>query len=77
MLDYYLTNAPLHFVAQEDENIADWRIRVTVNGNNFVLDRWQPIYLKGFKPGQNWVQIEYLTSAAILLRTCLTTRCGW
>ncbi|MBW4546139.1 MAG: hypothetical protein KME25_17070 [Symplocastrum torsivum CPER-KK1] len=62
MLDFYLTNAPLHIVAQEnpDDEIADWRIRVTVNGQSFVLDRWQPIYLKGFKPGKNWVQLEFL-----------------
>lgn len=62
LLDFYLTNAPLHLVAQEsaDDDIADWRIRVTVNGQSFVLDRWQPIYLKGFKPGKNWVRLEFL-----------------
>ncbi|MBW4417731.1 MAG: hypothetical protein KME13_00720 [Myxacorys californica WJT36-NPBG1] len=62
MLDFYLTNAPLHFVAQEDkkDEIADWRIKATVNGSSFILDRWQPIYLKGFEPGKNWVQLEYI-----------------
>lgn len=62
MLDFYLTNAPLHLVAREDErdDIADWRIRCTVNGDSFVLDQWQPIYLKGFKPGKNWVQLQFL-----------------
>lgn len=62
LLDFYLTNAPLHLVAQEnpDDDIADWRIRCTINGNSFVLERWQSIYLKGFKPGKNWVQLEFL-----------------
>lgn len=62
LLDFYLTNAPLHFVAQEDskDEIADWRIRCTINGNSFVLDRWQPVYVKGFKPGKNWIQLEFL-----------------
>lgn len=62
MLDFYLTNAPLHLVAQEnpDDNIVDWRIRVTVNGSSFVVDRWEPIYLKGFDPGPNWVKLEFL-----------------
>ncbi|HEY9655855.1 MAG TPA: hypothetical protein V6C50_10205, partial [Crinalium sp.] len=62
LLDFYLTNAPLHLVAQADatDDIADWRIRCTVNGDSFVIDRWQPLYLKGFKPGKNWVQLEYL-----------------
>nr|WP_225938707.1 hypothetical protein [Kovacikia minuta] len=62
LLDFYLTNAPLHLVAQESaqDEIADWRIRCTINGESFVLDRWQPVYLKGFKPGKNWVQLEFL-----------------
>ena len=62
MLDFFLTNAPLHIVAQENDkdDVADWRIKVTVNGSEFVLDRWQPLYLKGFTPGKNWVQLEYI-----------------
>ena len=62
MLDFYLTNAPLHLIAQEDptDNIADWKVRATVNGQSFEINDWQPIYLKGFKPGKNWVQLEFL-----------------
>jgi hypothetical protein len=62
MLDFYLTNAPLHLVAQEnpEDKIKDWRIRVTVNGESFTADEWQPIYLKGFQKGNNWVQLELL-----------------
>ncbi|MDJ0553213.1 MAG: hypothetical protein QNJ68_01975 [Microcoleaceae cyanobacterium MO_207.B10] len=62
MLDFYLTNAPLHLIAQQDpeDEIIDWRIRVTVNGTSFVTDQWQPIYLQGFHPGKNWVKLEYI-----------------
>jgi hypothetical protein len=62
MIDYYLTNAPLHLVAQQksNDNIADWRIKVTVNGEIFFVDTWQPIYLKGFQPGNNWLQLEFI-----------------
>ncbi|HIK28069.1 MAG: hypothetical protein N3E45_06170 [Oscillatoriaceae bacterium SKW80] len=62
LLDFYLTNAPLHLVARENPNdeVADWRIRVTVNGSSFLVERWQPIYLKGFTPGKNWIQLEVL-----------------
>ncbi|HAG84166.1 MAG TPA: hypothetical protein DCL61_24170, partial [Cyanobacteria bacterium UBA12227] len=62
MLDFYLSNAPLHLVAQEnaEDDIADWRIRVTANGQSFVIDRWQPVYLQGFQPGKNWVKLEFL-----------------
>lgn len=69
MLDFYLTQAPLHTIAQADEedDILDWTIRCTINGESFEVDEWRPIYLKGFKPGQNWVQLELLdeTGAAI------------
>lgn len=62
MLDFYLTNAPLHLIAQEntEDEIVDWRIRVTVNGESFLLDNWQSVYLKGFQEGQNWVQLEFI-----------------
>lgn len=69
MLDFYLTNAPLHFVAKEtpEDNIADWRIRVTVNGESFILDNWQPIYLKGFKKGENWLKLEFIDDQGELI----------
>ncbi|WP_144017646.1 hypothetical protein [Planktothrix sp. PCC 11201] len=62
LLDFYLNNAPLHIVAQEDptDEIVDWQIRITLNGESFTTDKWQPLYIKGLKPGKNWVQIEYL-----------------
>lgn len=62
LLDFYLTNAPLHLIAQEkpDDEILDWKIRATVNGESFIIDQWQPLYLKGFKSGKNWVQLELL-----------------
>ncbi|MDJ0508069.1 MAG: hypothetical protein QNJ64_02260 [Crocosphaera sp.] len=62
MLDFYLTNAPLHFVANNDpdDDIIDWRIKATINGESFLIDTWQPIYLKGFEPGKNWVQLEFI-----------------
>lgn len=62
LLDFYLTNAPLHLVAREDSEdaIPDWQVRCTINGESFTFDRWEPIYLKGLKPGQNWVQLELL-----------------
>ena len=59
MLDYYLTNAPSHPLAPgSPDRLPDWRVRVTVNNQRFVLDRWAPVYLQGFKPGKNWVRLE-------------------
>jgi len=62
LLDFYLSHAPLHLIAQDDPNddVPDWRIRCTINGSSFVFNRWQPIYLTGFKPGRNWLQLELI-----------------
>jgi hypothetical protein len=69
LLDFFLTDAPLHLVAREDakDNISDWQIRCTINGDSFTFDRWEPIYLKGLKPGKNWVQLELLDEKGNLL----------
>ena len=60
MLDFYLQNAPLHLLGKDDEVIDDWQVRATIDGQSFTFDRWEPIYLKGFKTGQNWVKLELL-----------------
>ena len=62
LLDFYLTSAPLHILAKDnpDNPISDWRIRCTVNGESFIMDRWQSLYLTGFNSGKNWVKLEFL-----------------
>ena len=60
LLDFYLANAPLHIVAQENPDVTDWRIKATINGESFLLDDWQSVYLKGFQKGENWVQLEFI-----------------
>ncbi len=73
LLDFYLTNAPLHELAQVDPEIADWRVRVTVNGESFTLEDWQPIWLKGFQPGRNWVKTELLDESGEAIATPFNT----
>lgn len=63
LLDFYLTNAPLHAIAKNNPELKDWRVRATVNGTSFILENWQPIYLTGLKPGDNWVQLELIDEA--------------
>ncbi|MBD2175688.1 hypothetical protein H6F42_01985 [Pseudanabaena sp. FACHB-1998] len=60
MLDFYIQNAPVHSLVQDEPNVEDWQVRATVNGQSFTFDRWEPIYLKGFKNGKNWVKLELL-----------------
>ncbi len=69
LLDFYLTNAPLHLVAgqSEEDTIENWRIKVTVNGEVFYLDRWDPIYLMGFSKGKNWIQLEYINEKGVAI----------
>ncbi len=64
MLDYYLTNIPDR---GSDGNEPDWRVRVTVNDQQFSLDRWAPIYLQGFKKGKNLVRLELVDESGNLI----------
>ncbi|MEO0539492.1 MAG: hypothetical protein AAFZ80_01360 [Cyanobacteria bacterium P01_A01_bin.105] len=59
LVDFHLSDVPLHLIAQESDldNIKDWHLRCTVNGDSIRIDTWEPVYLTGFKPGQNWVQL--------------------
>lgn len=75
MLDFYLTNAPLHFVAREnpDDNISDWRIKVTINDESFLLDSWKSLYLEGFQPGINWVKLEFIDDQGEKIKNLFNT----
>ncbi|WP_224094146.1 hypothetical protein [Nostoc sp. MS1] len=75
LLDFYLTNAPLHSVAKDDPNdkFSDWRIRCTINGESFVFDRWQAVYLKGFNTGKNWVKLEFLDNQGNPVKNAFNT----
>ncbi|BAY70752.1 hypothetical protein ACN23B_25850 [Anabaena sp. FACHB-709] len=75
LLDFYLANAPLHLAAKEQSNdqFSDWRIRCTINGESFVFDRWQAVYLKGFKPGKNWVKLEFLDNQGNPVKNAFNT----
>ncbi|MBD2357153.1 hypothetical protein H6G41_21435 [Tolypothrix sp. FACHB-123] len=78
LLDFYLTNAPLHLLAQDNskDDLSDWRIRCTINGESFVLDRWQAVYLNGFKPGKNWVKLEFLDNQGNPVKNVFNTTVG-
>jgi len=59
LLDFHLSDLPLHMIAQESDldAIKDWHLRCTVNGESLRIDTWEPVYLTGLKPGRNWVQL--------------------
>lgn len=51
LLDFYLSG-----VKTQD----DWRVRATINDDSFIIDELQSVYLKGFKEGNNLVELELL-----------------
>lgn len=75
MLDFYLTNAPLHAVAEDhpEDTVSNWRIRCTINGESFIFDRWQTVYLRGLKPGKNWVKLEFLDNQGNSVKNTFNT----
>ncbi len=58
MLDFYLTNVGETSPVQSKS--SNWTVCVTVNGSSFTVNKWQPLYLSGFKSGKNWVRLELL-----------------
>ncbi len=57
LLDWLLIDAPLQHLRDDD---ALWRLRVTVNGDSFLVDRQTPLWLRGWRPGANALQLELL-----------------
>ena len=57
LLDWLLLDAPLQHLRGDD---AQWRLRISVNGDSFLVDRQTPLWLKGFKRGSNALQLELL-----------------
>lgn len=70
LLDFFLTNAPLRWPSElvlDESDLGDavstpddWRIRITVNEQSFLLDEWQSLYIEGLQPGLNWVKLEFI-----------------
>jgi len=54
MLDFYLVNTEL----APDGN----KVRATINGNEFMLDRWLPYILEGLPMGENTIKLELVDS---------------
>jgi hypothetical protein len=50
LLDWLLIDAPLQNLRQDD---ASWRLRITVNGESFLVDQQTPLWLNGWRSGAN------------------------
>jgi hypothetical protein len=50
LVDWLLIDAPLQNLRQDD---ASWRLRITVNGESFLVDQQTPLWLSGWRSGAN------------------------
>jgi hypothetical protein len=55
LLDWLLIDAPLQNLRADD---ARWRLRVTLNGDSFLVNQQTPLWLKGWKSGSNALLLE-------------------
>lgn len=76
LLDFYLTNAPLHLLAQEDPNLRDWQIQVTVNGESFVMDAGNRFISKGLSLGKTGCSWNYSIARVARSRMSSTVQCA-
>lgn len=57
LIDWLLRDAPLQGLREGD---GRWRLRITINGDSFLVDQNSPLWLKGFRSGSNSVVLELL-----------------
>ncbi len=55
LVDWLLIDTPLQNLRADD---ASWRLRISVNGDSFLVDRQTPLWLKGWRAGSNALQLE-------------------
>ncbi len=59
MLDFYLVNTTL--------DPSGNKVRATINGNEFMLDKWAPFQMEGLPAGENTVKLELVDNAGTLI----------
>ena len=57
LLDWLLLEAPLQNLRSGD---ASWRLRVSLNGDSFLVEQQLPLWLEGWRPGSNAIQLDLL-----------------
>ncbi|WP_156818425.1 hypothetical protein [Cyanobium gracile] len=57
LLDWLLLEAPLQNLRSGD---GSWRLRISINGDSFLVDRQTPLWLEGWRTGSNAVLFDLL-----------------
>lgn len=58
MLDFYLVNAKLG---------DDYSVKATINGEEYMIDTWQPYYIAGLPMGENTIELALLDAEGNLV----------
>ena len=61
MLDFYLVNTEL----SENGN----KVRATINGEEFMITKWQPYFIEGLPMGENTIKLELLNENGELVQS--------
>ena len=61
MLDFYLINCTL--------SEKGYKVRATINGNEFIITKWQPYLIEGMPLGANKVKLELLDKNNALVKS--------
>ena len=59
MLDFYLVNTTLEAGGN--------RVRATINGTEFMLDKWLPYMMEGLPAGENTVKLELVDASGTMI----------
>ncbi|HET8859911.1 phosphopeptide-binding protein [Marivirga sp.] len=59
LLDFYLLNTEL----SEEGN----KVRATINGQEFMIDKWQPFFIEGAEMGEMTIKLELLDARGELI----------
>jgi hypothetical protein len=59
MLDFYLVNTDLSTEGN--------KVRATINGNEFMLDRWMPYIIEGLPMGESTIKLELVNNAGAVV----------
>ena len=57
LIDSLIWNAPLQGLKEGDDN---WRLKTTINGYSFFMDKQEALWIRGFKEDINIIQFELL-----------------
>ena len=62
MLDFYLVNADLG---------TDYKVKVNINGEEHIVDKWQPYYIEGLEMGSNNIKLTLIDKDGNIVKSPL------